>query len=100
VPESAWGADSWRRKKSRLSISGAYLAKARGGITKEYRKKQVIFSQGSPADAVFYIETGKVKLAVLSTRGKEAVVAILGSGDFLVKEASRASRFAWPRRPR
>src|SRR3989440_12377533 len=61
----------------------AYLAKARGERTnKEYRKKQIIFSQGSPADAVFYIEKGKVKLTVLSTRGKEAVVAILGSGDF------------------
>ena len=59
-----------------------YLAKAPGGTTKEYRKKHVIFSQGSPADAVFYIEKGKVKLTVLSTRGKEAVVAILGSGDF------------------
>ena len=59
-----------------------YLAKARGGTTKEYRKKQIIFSQGSPADAVFYIEKGKVKLTVLSTRGKEAVVAILDAGDF------------------
>jgi CRP/FNR family transcriptional regulator, cyclic AMP receptor protein len=77
-----------------------YLAKARGGTTNEYRKKQIIFSQGSPADAVFYLEKGKVKLTVLSTRGKEAVVAILGSGDFLVKDASRDSRFAWPRRPR
>jgi CRP-like cAMP-binding protein len=60
----------------------AYLAKARGGTAKEYRKKQNIFAQGSPADAVFYVEKGKVKLTVLSTRGKEAVVAILGSGDF------------------
>jgi CRP/FNR family transcriptional regulator, cyclic AMP receptor protein len=59
-----------------------YLAKPRGGITKEHRKKQVIFSQGSPADAVFYIGKGKVKLTVLSARGKEAVVAILGNGDF------------------
>src|SRR5207249_4483024 len=59
-----------------------YLAKARGGTTKDYRKKTTVFSQGSPADAVFYIEKGKVKLTVLSTRGKEAVVAILGSGDF------------------
>jgi Cyclic nucleotide-binding domain len=59
-----------------------YLAKARGGTTKDYRKKTTLFSQGSPADAVFYIEKGKVKLTVLSTRGKEAVVAILGSGDF------------------
>jgi CRP/FNR family cyclic AMP-dependent transcriptional regulator len=59
-----------------------YLAKARGGITKEYRKRVTIFSQGDPGDAVFYIEKGKVKLTVVSTRGKEAVVAILGSGDF------------------
>ena len=59
-----------------------YLAKARGGTTKEHRKKQVIFAQGSRADAVFYIEKGKVKLTVLSSRGKEAVVAILGNGDF------------------
>jgi len=59
-----------------------YLAKARGGTSKEYRKKSTVFSQGSRADSVFYIEKGKVKLTVISTRGKEAVVAILGSGDF------------------
>ena len=59
-----------------------YLAKARGGTSKEYRKKSHIFSQGSHADAVFYIEKGKIKLTVLSARGKEAVVAILGNGDF------------------
>src|SRR5437660_10520036 len=59
-----------------------YLGKARGGITQDYRKKATVFSQGSPADAVFYIEKGKVKLTVLSSRGKEAVVAVLGSGDF------------------
>src|SRR5438094_1455304 len=59
-----------------------YLAKARGGTTKDYPKKAIVFSQGNPADAVFYIEKGKVKLTVLSNRGKEAVVAILGSGDF------------------
>jgi CRP/FNR family transcriptional regulator, cyclic AMP receptor protein len=70
------------RKKDAPHDLKTYLAKARGGTTKEYRKKQVIFSQGSPADAVFYIEKGKVKLTVLSTRGKEAVVAILDAGDF------------------
>ncbi len=59
-----------------------YLSKARGGISKDYRKKSNVFSQGGPADSVFYIEKGKVKLTVLSTRGKEAVVGILGSGDF------------------
>jgi len=70
-----------RKKDAPLDLT-TYLAKARGGTTKEYRKKQIIFSQGSPADAVFYIEKGKVKLTVVSTRGKEAVVAILDAGDF------------------
>ena len=41
------------------------------------RKKQIIFSQGDVADAVFYIEDGKVKLTVVSQKGKEAVVAVL-----------------------
>src|SRR5438128_10632130 len=69
------------KKGDHLDIR-TYLAKARGGTTKGYRKKAIVFSQGNPADAVFYIEKGKVKLTVLSQRGKEAVVAILGSGDF------------------
>src|SRR5437899_10671680 len=71
------------QKKPAPFDPGTYLVKVRGGeAVKEYRKKQTIFLQGSPADAVFYIEKGKVKLTVLSPRGKEAVVAILGSGDF------------------
>src|SRR5438034_11104106 len=71
------------QKKPAPFDPGTYLVKVRGGeAVKEYRKKQTIFLQGSPADAVFYIEKGKVKLTVLSARGKEAVVAILGSGDF------------------
>jgi CRP-like cAMP-binding protein len=41
-----------------------------------------IFAQGSPATSVFYIQSGQVKLSVLSTSGKEAVVAMLGPGDF------------------
>jgi CRP/FNR family transcriptional regulator, cyclic AMP receptor protein len=70
-----------RRKDSPLDLR-TYLARVRGGTTKEHRKNQIIFAQGSPANAVFYIEKGKVKLTVLSERGKEAVVAILGAGDF------------------
>ena len=50
--------------------------------TRTYRIKQAIFSQGDAADAVFYIQSGKVKLTVVSTRGKEAVVAILERGGF------------------
>jgi CRP/FNR family transcriptional regulator, cyclic AMP receptor protein len=54
-----------------------------GRKIQRYRKDQVVFSQGTAADAVFYIQKGKVKLAVLSERGREAVVAILSTGDFL-----------------
>ncbi len=46
------------------------------------RKDQVVFSQGSKADAVFYIQKGKIKLTVVSERGKEAVVGILEPGHF------------------
>jgi CRP-like cAMP-binding protein len=70
------------------SISGsfdpkAFLASAGAGRTvKEMREGQVIFSQGDPADALFYIQNGKVKITTLSSHGKEAVVALLGPGDF------------------
>jgi CRP/FNR family transcriptional regulator, cyclic AMP receptor protein len=63
--------------------SKTFLAKVRNGQSiGNYRKDQVVFSQGDPADAVFYIQKGKVKLTVVSEQGKEAVVAILGTDDF------------------
>src|ERR1700686_5008692 len=46
------------------------------------RANQPVFSQGEPADSVFYIQEGQVKVTVLSEQGKEAIVAILGTGDF------------------
>ena len=49
---------------------------------RKYARPAVIFSQGDPANDVFYIQTGSVKLSVLSRTGKEAVVAVLGQGDF------------------
>lgn len=60
-----------------------FLTTIDGGRTlTNYRKNDVIFSQGDPADAVFYIRKGKVKLVVASKQGKQAVVAILGEGGF------------------
>ena len=60
-----------------------FLAKMGDGKTiLNYLKKQVVFSQGEVADAVFYIQQGNVKLTVVSEHGKEAVVAILGPGHF------------------
>ena len=47
-----------------------------------FPKKQIIFAQGETADAVFYIQTGKVKLTVVSTTGKEATIGIFGEGEF------------------
>jgi len=49
----------------------------------KYAKKDVIFAQGDGADAVFYIKKGKVKVAVISEQGKEAVVALLGADEFV-----------------
>jgi CRP-like cAMP-binding protein len=49
----------------------------------DYSKNQVVFSQSDRAEAVFYIQKGKLKLTVVSNAGKEAIIAILGPGDFL-----------------
>jgi CRP-like cAMP-binding protein len=48
-----------------------------------FPKKQTIFAQGDPTDAVFHIQRGKVKLTVVSKTGKEATIAMLGKGEFL-----------------
>ena len=62
----------------------AFLSAAGRGTTKStYDEDTAIFSQGEAADSIFYINNGRVKLTVLSDQGKEAVVAILGPGDFL-----------------
>jgi CRP/FNR family cyclic AMP-dependent transcriptional regulator len=53
-----------------------------GRSTTKYRANKNVFRQGDPADAVFYIQRGKVKLTVVSEQGKEGVIAILDAGDF------------------
>lgn len=60
-----------------------FLTKADGGRTiAEYHSDDRIFAQGDLADAIFHIQKGKVKLTVVSKQGKEAIIAILGQGDF------------------
>ncbi|MGB8917189.1 MAG: Crp/Fnr family transcriptional regulator [Candidatus Sulfotelmatobacter sp.] len=56
-----------------------------------FPKKQSIFAQGDPADTVFYLQTGKVKLTVVSNTGREATIGIVGEGDF-VGEGSLAGQ--------
>jgi CRP/FNR family cyclic AMP-dependent transcriptional regulator len=61
----------------------AFLAKVGDGKTiSTYQTDQIVFSQGDAADAVFYIQTGKIKLTVVSEHGKEAIVGVLGPSHF------------------
>jgi CRP-like cAMP-binding protein len=74
--------------------SKSFLRKVGEGQRIEtYRKDQAVFRQGDPADEVFYIQKGKVKLTVVSSLGKEAVVAILGADDFLGESCLDGQRY-------
>jgi len=65
----------------------AFLAKIGLGRTiLDLKRRQTAFSQGDPANAVFYIQKGRIKLTVISKRGKEATIALLGAGNFLGEE--------------
>jgi CRP/FNR family cyclic AMP-dependent transcriptional regulator len=71
------------RKPTPLFDPTTFLDKVNGGKKLlQAKKKQIIFSQGDAADSVFYIQEGKIKLTVLSPKGKEAVIAILEPGSF------------------
>jgi CRP/FNR family transcriptional regulator, cyclic AMP receptor protein len=71
-------------KKSKILFDPKkFLGKVGEGKTiMKYQKDQIVFSQGDIADAVFYVQKGKLKLTVISEQGKEAVIAILGPGHF------------------
>ena len=82
-----------KRKKTRTFDAHAFLHSA--GVSRrvvEVRRKEVIYSQGDPSDSVMYIQKGSVKLSVLSEAGKEAVVAIVGAGEFFGEGALAAQR--------
>ncbi len=75
----------------------SYLASS--GVARTHRQCQkghIIFAQGDSANAVFYIQKGGVKVTVLSERGREAVIAVLGVDEFLGEEclASQPVRMA------
>jgi CRP/FNR family cyclic AMP-dependent transcriptional regulator len=73
-----------RKTAAALFDPAVFLATAAvGREISRHPKKKVIFAQGDDADAVFYIKKGKVKVAVLSKQGKEAVVALLGPNEFV-----------------
>ena len=72
-----------RRKRKLPFDPKVFLSQVNGGHTvSNHRKNEVTYTQGDLADSVFYIHEGKAKITVLSEQGKEAVVALLGPGDF------------------
>src|SRR5256885_2137236 len=77
-----------KKSKSVLKTNGAFDARAfleSAGVArkvKQFKRAEIIFSQGTPADSVMYIQEGGVKITALSAVGKEAIVAILRPGDF------------------
>jgi len=79
-------------KLKQLFDPNLFLARVGEGRTvAEYAKDQMVFSQGDPANAVFYIQRGRVKLTVISKQGKEATIALLGPGDFVGEESIASS---------
>ncbi len=68
--------------------TAAFLAaEGPGRSISNYTAKQIFFSQGAPADSVFYLQTGRAKLTVISRGGKEATVTLLAAGDFFGEES-------------
>ena len=71
------------RKRALVFDHGMFLDRiGKRSTSRDYQNKQLIFSQGDAADAMFYIEAGNVKMTVISKRGKKAVVAIFRQGEF------------------
>jgi CRP/FNR family transcriptional regulator, cyclic AMP receptor protein len=82
--KSVKGSTNGKKADAPLFDPAEFLATAAvGRDISKFSKKAVIFAQGDDADAVFYIKKGKVKVAVVSKEGKEAVVALLGPNEFV-----------------
>src|SRR5271168_656588 len=70
------------RRKPSFNPSDFLTKAGMGRTVSKFPKGTRIFAQGDGADSVFYIQKGKAKVTVVSAQGKEAVVAVLGAGDF------------------
>ena len=79
----------WSKAMSKMASEAAFDPHAflatidRGQSETTYRPREIIFSQGAPADAIFYVKRGKVKLSVTSEGGREAILGLFGEGSFL-----------------
>jgi CRP/FNR family cyclic AMP-dependent transcriptional regulator len=78
-------ANDGTNKSERFDYS-AFIAKYAGTTIANYGAEKLVYAQGDTADAVFYVISGTVKVTVVSEHGKEAVLALLGNGDFFGEE--------------
>jgi CRP/FNR family transcriptional regulator, cyclic AMP receptor protein len=71
------------KKSSPVDWEALLAGLSSGKTVAEYSADRRIFDQGQPADSIFYVRKGKVKLSVISQQGKEAIIATLSAGEFL-----------------
>ncbi|MGA2834056.1 MAG: Crp/Fnr family transcriptional regulator [Terracidiphilus sp.] len=74
-------------EKHRFDVAAFLASAGLGRRVIQLAPKQAFFSQGDPADSVFYLQKGQAKLTVVSPAGKEATIALLSAGDFVGEEA-------------
>ena len=82
-------------QREKIPIKGSdLLDRFIEGITiLQYKAKDTVFSQGDPSDRIFFIQKGKVKLTVVSTRGREAIVGVLGANEFVGEQCLAGQMF-------
>jgi CRP/FNR family transcriptional regulator, cyclic AMP receptor protein len=73
--------DEVSRKHARFDHR-AFVAKYSGATAAKLKEGEVVYAQGDPANAIFYVISGSFKVTIISEHGKEAVIAMLGPGDF------------------
>jgi hypothetical protein len=92
-----WGSNGHDKKSEKSSIRPENISRHRKWRSEHLQLSEgkTVFSQGKPADAVFYIQNGKVKITVVSEQGKEAVVAVLGPDEFCGEGCLNGQPVAW-----
>jgi CRP-like cAMP-binding protein len=82
-------------QRGKTAVGGSdFCARFKDGITNlSCKAKETVFSQGDPSDRIFYIQKGKVKLTVVSTRGREAIVGVLGANEFVGEQCLAGQMF-------
>jgi CRP-like cAMP-binding protein len=81
------GPDMVQLDKPAIDIISLLSKTGLGRKSVQFEPKQPLFSQGDPADSIFYLQKGRAKVAVVSATGKEATIMLLSDGDFVGEES-------------